>query len=102
MQMTVRRMLLLACALAALALGSRGSVRVARALNNGLALTPYMGWNSWYGQTPLYEQTVMSIADAMVSRGLLKAGYQYVWMDATWWDGTRDDNGMMVAPPRQW
>lgn len=76
--------------------------RTAHALDNGLALTPYMGWNSYYGRTPLYEQTIFSVADAMVSRGLLGAGYRYVWLDVTWWDGTRDANGNMVAPASQW
>ena len=51
-------------------------VRAAWALDNGLALTPYMGWNSYYGRTPLYEKNILAVADAMVNRGLLAAGYQ--------------------------
>ena len=69
---------------------------------NGLALTPYMGWNSTYGKTPLYEQVVLHVADTLVARGLRDAGYRYLWLDATWWDGARDADGVMIAPPRQW
>src|SRR3954452_18161532 len=84
------------------ALGTAGRPHSALALDNGLALTPYMGWNSFYGQTPLYEAFVLDVARTMVSRGLLSAGYNYVWLDATWWDGTRDLSGDIVPPPRQW
>lgn len=90
-------------ALLALALLARpAQVRAASAPGNGLALTPYMGWNSTYGSTPLYEQIVLHVADTMVARGLRDAGYRYLWLDATWWDGVRDADGAMVAPPRQW
>lgn len=61
-----------------------------------------MGWNSYYGQTPLTEASVMAIADTLVSRGLLVAGYRYVWLDDGWWDGQRDAHGAMLAPPQQW
>ncbi len=76
--------------------------RGAAALDNGLALTPYMGWNSYYGDTPLYEEPVLHVADTIVARGLLAAGYQYVWLDVGWWDGGRDAQGGIVPPPRQW
>jgi alpha-galactosidase len=74
----------------------------ARALDNGLALTPYMGWNSYYSWTPLNEASILSAADTLVSRGLRDAGYRYVWLDVTWWDGTRDARGDIVPPARQW
>jgi alpha-galactosidase len=100
---TPGRILVLALSLAlAGALHLPAQPRPALALDNGLALTPYMGWNSYYGQTPLYEAFVLSVARAIVARGLLAAGYNYVWLDATWWDGTRDDSGNIVPPPRQW
>jgi alpha-galactosidase len=61
--------------------------------NNGLAKTPPMGWNSWNlfaGRVD--DQTVRSIADAMVSSGMRDAGYVYVNIDDTW-EGVRDANG---------
>jgi alpha-galactosidase len=60
---------------------------------NGLAKTPPMGWNSWNlfaGRVD--DQTVRSIADAMVSSGMRDAGYIYVNIDDTW-QGVRDAQG---------
>ncbi len=75
----------------------------AYALDNGLARTPYMGWNTFYGLGSTFdEQTVQSEADAMVSRGLAAAGYRYVWIDGGWWSGTRDAGGNITVDPSQW
>ena len=54
----------------------------ASALNNGLALTPPMGWNDWnaYGCN-VSEQLVEQTALAMHNDGLQAAGYQYVNID---------------------
>ena len=101
-----RRLRALAVCLALLFCGMalRASTAPSRALalDNGLALTPYMGWNSYYGRTLLTEANVFAVTDAMASRGLRAAGYQYVWLDAGWWDGTRDDDGNIVAPADRW
>jgi len=85
----------------------------AAALNNGLALTPPMGFNDWnaFGcnvSAALIEQT----ADAMVANGMKAAGYQYVTMDDCWMAGQgeprgsaaratdgRDANGILVPDP---
>ena len=62
---------------------------------NGLAKTPPMGWNSWnLFQGRVDDQTVRSIADAMVSSGMRDAGYGYVNIDDTW-EGVRDAAGNM-------
>ena len=72
----------------------------ATALDNGLALTPPMGWNDWnaFGcnvSQALVEQT----AQAIVSSGLRDAGYQYVNIDDCWALPDRDANGNLVANP---
>jgi len=60
---------------------------------NGLAKTPPMGWNSWnLFAGKVDDQTVRTIADAMVSSGMRDAGYIYVNIDDTW-EGVRDANG---------
>jgi alpha-galactosidase len=64
---------------------------------NGLAKTPPMGWNSWnLFAERVDDQTVRTMADAMVSSGMKDAGYIYVNIDDTW-EGTRDANGILSA-----
>ncbi|MFF4582461.1 alpha-galactosidase [Streptomyces sp. NPDC001389] len=63
----------------------------AAALDNGLAPTPPMGWNSWntLGTGVTQEQVVQTI-DFMSSRGLVAAGYDTVTIDDGWSLGHRD------------
>ena len=72
----------------------------AAALDNGLALTPPMGFNDWnaFGcnvDQDLIEQT----ADAMVANGMKAAGYSYVNIDDCWALPERDANGNLVPDP---
>jgi len=79
-----------------------GAVHVS-ALDNRLARTPYMGWNTYYGLGSRFnEQTIQSVSDAIVNRGLKAAGYQYVWLDGGWWPGTRDAAGNITVSATQW
>jgi alpha-galactosidase len=58
-----------------------------------LALTPPMGWNSWYVWGGAVDaDKVRAAADAMVSTGLAAHGYQYVSIDDAW-EGLRDASG---------
>jgi alpha-galactosidase len=60
---------------------------------DGLAKTPPMGWNSWnLFAEKIDDQTVRTMADAMVSSGMKDAGYIYVNIDDTW-EGVRDAQG---------
>ncbi len=64
---------------------------------NGLAKTPPMGWNSWnLFQNKVDDQTVRTMADAMISSGMRDAGYIYVNIDDTW-EGVRDAQGNLPA-----
>eukprot|EP01121_Diplochlamys_sp_Union-15-3_P001049 TRINITY_DN1090_c0_g1_i1.p1 TRINITY_DN1090_c0_g1~~TRINITY_DN1090_c0_g1_i1.p1 ORF type:complete len:520 (+),score=61.44 TRINITY_DN1090_c0_g1_i1:109-1668(+) len=68
---------------------------VLQALDNGLGRTPAMGYNSWYDLTcssAMNEDVIKQTADAMVSTGLAKLGYQYINMDDCWAEG-RYNNG---------
>src|SRR4051794_40999529 len=72
----------------------------ALALNNGLALTPPMGWNDWntFGcnvNAQLVEQTT----DTIISSGLQAAGYQYVNIDDCWMASARSSTGHLVPDP---
>ena len=70
----------------------------ARALDNGLARTPPMGWNSWnkFACKGLNEKVIRDTADSMASNGMKDAGYQYVILDDCWQSG-RDEQGNIVA-----
>ena len=71
------------------------------ALDEGLALTPPMGWNSWggIGCEDISEQVIRETADAMVSSGMKDAGYEYVVIDDCW-QVDRDDDGNIIPDPK--
>ncbi len=67
------------------------------ALDNGLARTPPMGWNSWNKfACNVSEDLIKQAADAMVSSGMKDAGFQYVVIDDCW-QVSRDGEGNIVA-----
>jgi alpha-galactosidase len=66
-------------------------------LDNGVARTPPMGWNSWnHFGCDVSAQLIRETADAMVASGLRDAGYQYVVIDDCW-QVARDAGGRLVA-----
>eukprot|EP00484_Ammonia_sp_Unknown_P010416 CAMPEP_0197075860 /NCGR_PEP_ID=MMETSP1384-20130603/211824_1 /TAXON_ID=29189 /ORGANISM="Ammonia sp." /LENGTH=387 /DNA_ID=CAMNT_0042514709 /DNA_START=26 /DNA_END=1189 /DNA_ORIENTATION=+ len=65
-------------------------------LDNGMGLTPQMGWNSWNHYACNIDQDIVhSTIDSMVSTGLSKYGYIYVNIDDCW-AGSRMANGSVV------
>ena len=53
--------------------------------DNGLVRTPPMGWNSWNKFAgKITDADVRTMADAMVTSGMSKAGYNYINIDDTW------------------
>jgi hypothetical protein len=58
----------------------------AGAQDNGLALTPPLGWSSWsFIRRDPNATKIKAQADAMVSSGLAKVGYRYVNLDDFWY-----------------
>lgn len=71
-------------------------------INNGLGLTPQMGWNSWnHFGCNINETVIRSTAASLVSSGLSKLGYIYVNIDDCWASQTRNANGQMVPDPQK-
>ncbi len=70
-------------------------------LDDGLARTPPMGWNSWnkFG-CDVNESLIKGIADAMVTSGMRDAGYRYIVIDDCW-QVYRDTSGTIVADPQR-
>ncbi|CAF4681789.1 unnamed protein product [Rotaria sp. Silwood1] len=66
-------------------------------LNNGLALTPPMGWSTWnVFRCDYSEVDLMEMADILVSSGMLSAGYKYLNIDDCWEASYRDPiSGML-------
>jgi alpha-galactosidase len=68
--------------------------------DSGLAPTPYMGWNPYYGLGASSESQIKSVTDFLASSGLSGSGYNIVWEDGGWTaDTPRDSSGALVANP---
>jgi alpha-galactosidase len=68
-----------------------------------LAPTPYMGWDSYFAFGSHYDEaTILEQASQMVSRGLVRHGYDYLWLDVGWWQGIRTAQGEITVNPKQW
>lgn len=62
--------------------------------DNGVALTPPMGWSSWNTfRNRIDENLIYDTAVAMKESGLADAGYTYVNLDDNWHSSLRDANG---------
>jgi alpha-galactosidase len=56
-----------------------------------------MGWNSWnYFRCNINEEVIKETADALVTTGLARLGYNYVNIDDCWSELIRDSEGKMV------
>ncbi|XP_078721082.1 alpha-galactosidase A-like [Lampetra fluviatilis] len=82
------------------------------ALDNGLALTPPMGWLHWERfmcntdcrsdpDNCISEKLFMEMADIMATEGWLDAGYEYVCIDDCWPAAKRDAQGRLQADPER-
>jgi len=71
-------------------------------VGNTLALTPPMGWNSWYiHYNRITDATMRAAADQMINSGMADFGYQYVNSDDCWMKKQgdvpyRDTNGVVL------
>jgi alpha-galactosidase len=90
----------IAAALVATAAGVVWTAQPAQALNNGVARTPPMGWNTWntFGCN-INETLIRQMADALVSTGMRDRGYQYVVVDDCWFNPNRDAQGNLQGDP---
>ncbi|XP_064606127.1 LOW QUALITY PROTEIN: alpha-N-acetylgalactosaminidase-like [Liolophura sinensis] len=81
-------------------------------LDNGLALTPPMGWLAWERfrcdidcaddpKNCIGQSLFMEMADRMVADGYRDAGYTYVNIDDCWASKQRDANFRLQADPKR-
>src|SRR6266498_2295717 len=86
------------CCVAFIAWLSAGELR---ALDNGLAKIPPMGWNSWNKfACNVNEDLIKKMADALISTGMRDAGYKYVVIDDCW-QVDRDIQGNIVPDSKR-
>ena len=70
--------------------GAKGKTKNSLRIVGGehkLALTPPMGWNTWFAfSVAIDDAKIRAAADALVSTGLAAHGYQYICIDDCWQD----------------
>jgi alpha-N-acetylgalactosaminidase len=77
-------------------------------LDNGLGLTPPMGWMTWeqyhctvdckmHPKTCISEGLLVDTIDAMAADGWLELGYEYVNIDDCWMGSGRDKDGKLYG-----
>ena len=69
-------------------------------VDNGMALTPPMGWSTWNTfQYGIDQDLILETAKAFVDKGLLEAGYTYLNIDDCWQDKVRNMKGELYGDP---
>ena len=82
--------------------GASNQAGTGDAMDDALALTPPMGWNSWNAfEADIDEAKIKQTADAMVASGMRDAGYTYLVLDDGWMAADRDADGKLVADPKK-
>lgn len=67
-----------------------------------LALTPPMGWSSWYmAHTSVSDSLIRAQADALLSTGLADHGYEYVNIDDGWNINPKSSDPSLGGKPRE-
>jgi hypothetical protein len=88
------------------------SWKTCHGLDNGLALTPPMGWMSWvryacetdcslYPKGCINEDLYKEMADMMADEGYKEVGYQYVNIDDCWSEMKRHPQTNKLLPNQQ-
>ncbi|OWA51840.1 Alpha-N-acetylgalactosaminidase [Hypsibius exemplaris] len=86
--------------------------KFSEALDNGLVLTPPMGWLSWERfrcntdckndpENCISERLFMEMAERMAKGGFKEAGYEYIISDDCWLNKSRDADGFLIPDPER-
>lgn len=71
------------------------------AVKKVLAATPPMGWMTWnFFADDINENNIKEMANAMLSSGMVKAGYNYIFIDDGW-QGGRDAKNNIIPHPQK-
>lgn len=68
---------------------------------DNLALTPHMGWNSWYvWENHVTDKIMREAADAMINSGMIDHGYMYINIDDCWAIKPSSKDSSLSGEPR--
>ena len=71
--------------------------KIGTALNNGLGLTPPMGYSSWNDcASEVTEERIKNVTRALISTGLAAKGFVHVNVDEGWLLGRNTTTGEMI------
>ena len=71
------------------------------ALDNGVGLTPSMGWSSWNTfRCAISERLIREVAQAIVTSGLRDAGYRFLNIDDCWMESRGADGHIIPNAKR--
>jgi alpha-galactosidase len=86
------------------AFASLASASLNRRLDDGIGLTPHLGWSSWNVAQcdAASEKYALETAEKFVELGLKDVGYEYVNIDDCWTTKERDAGGNLVPDPAKW
>lgn len=72
------------------------TVPVENTYDNGVALTPPMGWSSWNTfRNKISQELIYETGKALKDSGLADCGYTYLNIDDCWQSSMRDENGRL-------
>lgn len=71
-------------------------IYTAQRYDNSLAQTPPMGWSTWNTfKNRINQEVIYDTAKAMVDKGFLNVGYEYLNIDDNWMSNKKDLNGLL-------
>ena len=71
--------------------------KYAAALDNGVALTPPMGFNSYMAGSALQDEAgLRKVAEFLIESGMRDLGYKYINTDEGWEEPTRNSEGNLI------
>ena len=71
-------------------------------LENGVGITPALGFNNWNAKMSSSAETALITAEYFIALGLQEVGYEYINIDDGWSELTRDANGNLQPNATLW
>lgn len=86
---------------ASLLLPGIDAFQAVKRLENGVGITPALGWNNYNAGLSASADSALATANAFIQLGLKDLGYTYVNLDDGWSTTARDSDGNLVPDPNK-